>query len=72
MLSGMVLPGDDVDEKDESTEGVSSDGVWIPSPDEDVFRPLTTSPPSGGETRKKRKTRDPFYKMYGKSTFQEI
>ena len=63
MLSGMVIPGDAVEEEDEeSTEGVSSDGFWTPSPDEDVFRPLTTHPLNGGKTRKKRKIRDPFYK----------
>ena len=62
MLSGMVIPGDMVEEEGEgSTEGVSSNGYRTPSPG---ISP--TPPPSrGGKTRKKRKTREPFYKGYG-------
>ena len=68
MLSGMVIPGDAVEgEDEESTEGVSSDGYRTPSPssEEYVFKALATTPPSAGKTRKKRKTREPFYKVYG-------
>ena len=59
MLSGMVIPGDMVEEKDEkSTEGASSDGYRIPAP-------IVTSSTSGGMAGKRRKTREPFYKGYG-------
>ena len=43
MLSGMVIPGNMVEEEDEeSTEGVSSDGYRAPSRDVYVFKPLAT------------------------------
>ena len=59
MLSGMVIPGDMVEEEyGESSEGVSSDGYRTPTP-------VVTPPPSGGNSRKRRKTREPFYKEYG-------
>ena len=60
MLSGMVIPGDTVDEEDgeESTEDASSDDYRTPTP-------VGTPPPSGGKARKRRKTRKPFYKGYG-------
>ena len=48
------------EEDEESTEGASSDGYRRPSPG---ISP--TPPPSGGKARKKRKTREPFYKGYG-------
>ena len=61
MLSDMVIPGDMVEEEDkESTEGASSDGYRTPSPGVSP-----TPPPSGGKARNKRKTREPFYKVYG-------
>ena len=56
MLSGMVMPGDMIEEDEESTEGTNSDGFRTPAP---------TTSPSGGKTRKKRKTKEPFYKGYG-------
>ena len=62
MLSGMVISGDmveEVDEDEESTEGVRSDCYRTPSTS------VVTSPPSIGKTRKRRKTREPFYKWYG-------
>ena len=66
MLSGMVIPGDAVEEEDEeSTEGVSSDGYRTPSSEEYELRPHTVPPPSAGKAGKKRKTREPFYKGYG-------
>ena len=46
MLKGMVIPGDMVEEEDE--ESVSLDGYRTPSPEEYMFRPLATSPPSAG------------------------
>ena len=62
MLSGMVIPGDMIEEEEdeESTEGTSSDGYRTPSPGISH-----TPPPSGGKARKKGKTREPFYKVYG-------
>ena len=60
MLSGMVIPGDVVEEED---EGVSSDGYRTPSPDF-MSRPIDTPPSIGGKSRKWRKTREPFYKEY--------
>ena len=66
MLKGMVIPGDMVEEEDEEgTEDVGSDGYRAPSPEEYVFKPLTTPLPSAGKTRKRRKTKEPFYKKYG-------
>ena len=58
MLSGMAIPGDSVGEED--VEG--SDGYRTP-PD---FMPTsgTSPPPFTGKTRKRRKTREPFYKAY--------
>ena len=61
MLSGMVIPGDVVEEED---EGGSSDGYRPPSPGI-MSRPIATPPSSGGKSRKSRKTREPFYKGYG-------
>ena len=55
----MAIPGDSVREED--VEDVSSVGYRTPPPD---F--MGTSPPSSaGKTRKRRKTREPFYKGYG-------
>ena len=61
MLSGMVIPGDMVEGGD---EGVSSDGYRTLSPGV-ISTPVITPPPSGGKSRKRRKTREPFYKGYG-------
>ena len=61
MLSGMVMPGDVVEEEDES---VSSDGYRTPSPDV-TSTPIAIPPPSGGKSRKRRTTTEPFYKGYG-------
>ena len=48
MLSGMLIPGDMVEEEDEeSTEGASSDGYSTPTP-------VVTPPPSRGKARKRR------------------
>ena len=60
MLSGMVIPGYTVVEEDdeESTVGASSDGYRTPTP-------VVAPPPSGGKARKRRKTREPLYKVYG-------
>ena len=59
MLSGMVIPGDMVEEEDEeSTEGASSGDYRTPMH-------AVPPPPSGGKARKRRKTREPFYKGYG-------
>ena len=62
MLSVMVIPTDMIEEEEdeESTEGTSSDGYRTPLPG---ISP--TPPPSGGNARKKRKTREPFYNGYG-------
>ena len=61
MVSGTVIPGDMEEEEDvESNEGTSSDGYRTPTPGVSP-----TPPPSGGKARKKRKTREPFYKGYG-------
>ena len=55
MLSGMVIPGDMVEEEEEeSTEGVSSDGYRTPSPGV-ISTPAVIPPPSGGKSRKRRK-----------------
>ena len=65
MVSGMVIPRDVVEEEDEkSAEGVSSDGYRTPSPGV-KSTPVVTPPNSTGITRKRRKTREPFYKGYG-------
>ena len=48
--------------------GWGGGGGWggrTPSPEEYVFRPLATPPPNAGKTRKRRKTKEPFYKGYG-------
>ena len=60
MLSGMVRPGDMIEEEedDDGIEGASSDGYRAPTP-------VVTPPPSRGKARKRRKTREPFYKGYG-------
>ena len=60
MFSGMVIPGDMVEEEEEdegSTEGVSLDGYRMPTL-------VVTPPPSGGKSGKRRKTREQFYKWY--------
>ena len=59
MLRGMAIPGDSAGKED--VEGASSDGYSIP-PD---FMPTLSPPPFTGKTRKKRKTREAFYKGYG-------
>ena len=63
MFRSMALPGDSVEEDDGDIEGVSSDGYRIP-PD---FVPASDLSPSPfiGKTRKRRKTREAFYKGYG-------
>ena len=64
MLRGMATPGDSVEEEEEGdVEGDSSDGYRTP-PD---FMPASdlSLPPSIGKTRKRRKTREAFYKGYG-------
>ena len=63
MLKGMVIPGDMVEEEYEGS--ASSDGYRTPSPEEYMFRPLAIPRPSAGKTRKKRKTKEQFYKGYG-------
>ena len=65
MLNGMVIPTDMVKEDEESTEGASSDGYRKPSPGIMVAPAIIPPPPpSEGKARKKRKTREPFYKGY--------
>ena len=63
MLRGMATPGDRVQEVVGDIEGVSSDGYRTP-PD---FVPASDfSPPTFVvKTRKRRKTREAFYKGYG-------
>ena len=60
MISGLVIPGDTVEEEEDeaSTEGASSDSYRTPAP-------VVTPPPSGEKVIKRRKTREPFYKGYG-------
>ena len=60
MLRGMAIPGDRVEEEEGDIEGVISDGYRTP-PD---FVPASdfAPPPFVGKTRKRRKTRDAFYK----------
>ena len=60
MLCGMAIPGDSVGEED--VEGASSDGYRTPP---DFMPTLITTPPFTGKTRKRRKTREAFYKGYG-------
>ena len=53
MLTGVVIPGDMVEEEDEeSTEGVSSDGYRTPSPGVMVTPTVTPPPSDGGMARK--------------------
>ena len=61
MLSGMAIKGYSVGEED--VAGASSDGYRTP-PD---FMSTSANPPPPflGKTRKRRKTREPFYKGYG-------
>ena len=59
MLQCMAIPGDSVGEED--VEGGSLDGYWTPP----SFMPTLSPPPFTGKTRKKRKTREAFYKGYG-------
>ena len=63
MLRGMAIPGDSVEEEEEDVEDVSSDGYRTP-PD---FMPASDISPHPfiGKTRKRRKTREAFYKGYG-------
>ena len=64
MLRCMAIPGDSVEEEEEGdVEDGSSDGYRTP-PD---FMPTSgvLPPPFTGKSRKKRKTREAFYKGYG-------
>ena len=63
MLRGMAIPGDSVEEEEGDVEGVGSDGYRTP-PD---FVPASglSPPPFIGKTRKRRKTREAFFKGYG-------
>ena len=63
MLRGMAIPGDRVEEEEGEIEGASADGYRTP-PD---FVPASDcSPPRfAGKPRKRRKTREAFYKGYG-------
>ena len=61
---GLAIPRYRVEEEEGDIEGVSSDGYMIP-PD---FVPVSDFHPFHpflGKTRKKRKTREAFYKGYG-------
>ena len=60
MLSGMAIPGDSAGEED--VEGASSDGYRTPP---DFIPTLLSPPPFTGKTRKKRRSREAFYKRYG-------
>ena len=67
MLGGMAIPGDRVEDEvieEGDIEGAISDSYWTPPPD---FVPASDLPPPPfvGKTRKKRKTREVFYRGYG-------
>ena len=64
MLSGMAISGDRVKEEEDDIEGTSSYGYWTPPPD---FVPVSDLQPLTfvGKNRKRRKTREAFYKGYG-------
>ena len=63
MLRDMAISGDSVEEEEGYVKGVSSDGSrtlpdFVPAAD-------LSPPPFIGKTRKRRKTREAFYKGYG-------
>ena len=76
----MVIPGDVVEEGDVNTDDsrTPSPAEYMlkplaapllrrtpPAPEDYMFRSLAVPGPSAGKARKKRKTKEPFYKGYG-------